>query len=180
MSSSSSAPVVINKRFKRVKKELEDYNASRSVTDGVFTLEPYCDASTGSVDLTHFSATLLGPKGTPYAGGNFLIDIKIPQNYPFKAPMFELVNFRSMFHPNFAPGPSGKLQNGEYSSNICINVLKEDWTPAFSLTTVLLAISAILADPNPKDALNIEAASLLLRNKDEFEKRARKCMLEEN
>ncbi|KAG6868397.1 hypothetical protein C0993_003633 [Termitomyces sp. T159_Od127] len=37
--------------------------------------------------------------------------------------------------------------------NICIDILKHNWSPALSLFKVMLSLSSLLTDPNPKDPL---------------------------
>ncbi|CAK0840693.1 unnamed protein product [Prorocentrum cordatum] len=37
-------------------------------------------------DLTHWKGILKGPEGTPYEGGVYTIDIKIPGDYPYNPP----------------------------------------------------------------------------------------------
>lgn len=37
-------------------------------------------------ELTEWSATIKGPVGTPYEGGEFTVDIKLPSDYPFVPP----------------------------------------------------------------------------------------------
>lgn len=49
------------------------------------------------------------------------------QNYPFKAPT---VRFESaLFHPNV-----------DVHGNICLDILKEKWSAAYSVRTILLSI----------------------------------------
>lgn len=49
-------------------------------------------------DLFHWAAVLKGAEGTAYEGGRWKIDIKIPENYPHKAPEMKFVT--SICHPN--------------------------------------------------------------------------------
>lgn len=49
-----------------------------------------------------FSATLRGPKGSPYECGIFKLSIAIPERYPFEPPQ---MLFKTMiYHPNIDPG----------------------------------------------------------------------------
>jgi ubiquitin-protein ligase len=34
--------------------------------------------------------------------------------------------------------------------NICIDILKHNWSPALSLYKVMLSLSSLLTDPNPR------------------------------
>lgn len=67
-----------------------------------------------------------------------------------------------IFHPNVGA-------NGE----ICVNVLKRDWTAELGIRHVLLTIKCLLIHPNPESALNEEAGRLLLENYEEYAARAR-------
>lgn len=44
---------------------------------------------------------------------------------------------------------------------MCLDVLKSQWTPAWTLSSALTAVQAMLSDPEPDSPLNIDAANLV-------------------
>jgi ubiquitin-conjugating enzyme E2 D/E len=137
---------------KRIQKELLDLGR-----------DPPSNCSAGPVsdsDLFHWSATLMGPADSAYQGGVFFLTIKFPTDYPFKPPK---VQFNTkIYHPNIN-------SNG----GICLDILKDQWSPALTISKVLLSICSLLTDPNPDDPLVPEIAHLFKTNKGEYEKTAR-------
>lgn len=109
--------------------------------------------------LLEWDAKLDGPKDTPYAGGVFKLALWFPETYPFKPPRAEFVT--PCYHPNVSD--RGK---------ICLNILKEEWSPMLTVASLLLCISALLSQPNADDPLNIEAADAFRNNPAEFHKTA--------
>ena len=98
-----------------------------------------------------------GPKDTPYQDGKFKLSIIMPSDYPYKPPK---IMFKTrMYHPNIANDGS-----------ICIDILKDQWSSALRLTTVLLSLSDLLANPNPNDPLVLEIANQYKKNRDNFNK----------
>eukprot|EP00887_Chlorella_sp_A99_P008004 scaffold12.g8004.t1 len=76
---------------------------------------------------------------SPYAGGVFFLDIHFPPDYPFKPPK---VVFRTrIYHCNIN-------SNGA----ICLDILKDQWSPALTISKVLLSICSLLTDANPGEA----------------------------
>lgn len=78
-------------RERRVAKELADIQNDKD-NSGV-DAQPI-DAS----NFTHLKGTFLGPPDTPYAGGNYQVDIVIPEKYPFKSPTIKFDT--KIWHPN--------------------------------------------------------------------------------
>ena len=110
---------------KRINKELKDLQKDPPTS---------CSAGPVGDDMFHWQATIMGPSDSPFAGGVFLVSIHFPPDYPFKPPK---VSFRTkVFHPNIN-------SNG----SICLDILKEQWSPALTISKVLLSICSLLTDP---------------------------------
>jgi len=91
-------------------------------------------------NIYQWHGTIVGPQCTPYVGGLFRIHIEFPREYPFKPPHLRFKT--QIYHPNIN-------SRGE----ICLDILKHEWSPALTLSDVLLSISSLLNDPNPDDPL---------------------------
>ncbi|KAF2942714.1 hypothetical protein DAI22_02g016400 [Oryza sativa Japonica Group] len=110
--------------------------------------------------MFHWQATIMGPNDSPYSGGVFLVTIHFPPDYPFKPPK---VAFKTkVFHPNIN-------SNG----NICLDILKDQWSPALTISKVLLSICSLLTDPNPDDPLVPEIAHMCKTDRLRYESTAR-------
>lgn len=129
--------------LKRIKKEcIECQN------------DPPCNCSAGPVDddLYHWTATIIGPEKTPYEGGVFQLNIYFPANYPFKPPK---INFTTkIYHCNIS-------ENG----SICLDILKDKWSPALTINKVLLSICSLFSDCNPDDPLVPDISKLYKTNR---------------
>ena len=119
-----------------------------------------CSAGPAKSDITHWKATIFGPEGTPYHGGVFNLDVKFPPDYPFKPPS---INFTTkIYHPNI-----------NSAGIICLDILKTQWSPALTVSKVLLSILSLLTDPNPNDPLVPDIAQLYKSDKGLYEEKAR-------
>ena len=122
--------------------------------------DPPENVSAGLVDndLTHWEATILGPTDTPFYGGIFKLDIKFPNQYPFKPPKARFLT--RVFHPNIS-------ESGE----ICLDLLNSNWSPALTIKKLLVSICSLLDDPNADDPLNTKAADLYKDDKASYNER---------
>ena len=125
--------------------------------------DPPSNCSAGLInnnDIFEWEATIMGPHSSPYEGGIFHMRVSFPMDYPFKPPT--CVFTTKIFHPNI-----------NTSGGICLDILKEQWSPALTMTKVLLSICSMLDDPNPADPLMPTIARLYEENREQYNQEAR-------
>jgi len=126
---------------KRLLGELKDY--AKEPHECLEELAPVGD------NLMKWTAIMKGVQGTAYERGRWLLDITVPENYPFQPPAIKFVT--PICHPNV------HLKTGD----ICLDLLKTTWSPAYTLALKLTAIHSLLTSPEPDSPLNVDAAALL-------------------
>ncbi|KAJ5805885.1 uncharacterized protein N7503_003487 [Penicillium pulvis] len=141
-------------RMRRIGKELADIHAD---TKSQITAAPVNEQE----DITHLRGSFPGPPGTPYEGGTYNIDIKIPTDYPFRPPVMKFET--KVWHPNVSS------QTGA----ICLDTLSSAWSPVLTIKSALLSLQSLLSTPEPKDPQDAEVANMLLRTPKEFDRVAR-------
>ncbi|KAI7851474.1 ubiquitin-conjugating enzyme/RWD-like protein [Circinella umbellata] len=129
---------------RRLIKELRDFDKEAASHPEILELAPESDH-----DLRQWKACLAGLPGTPYEGGVFDLSIQIPRNYPIHPPTMQFTT--KICHPNV------HFKTGE----ICLDILKTEWSPAWTLKSTVLAVSLLLSNPEPSSPLNCDAANLL-------------------
>ncbi|KXS15141.1 ubiquitin-conjugating enzyme [Gonapodya prolifera JEL478] len=136
---------------KRLQKELAEISLNPP---------PNCSAGPRGDSLFDWVATLQGPPGSPYEGGTFFLDVQFGPEYPFRAPK---VTFKTrIYHCNI-----------NMHGQICLDILKDQWSPALTISKVLLSIASLLSDPNPHDPLVGSVAAEYLNNRQAHDKRAK-------
>ena len=137
--------------LRRISKELDDLSQDPP---------PGCSAGPKKKDLYNWQGTIMGPSDSPYYGGVFFLEINFPKEYPFKAPKIYFTT--KIFHPNISS-----------KGAICLDILKDKWSPALTINKVLLSITSLLTDPNPDDPLVTDIAKLYRTNINKYNEKAR-------
>ncbi|KAM0748129.1 ubiquitin-conjugating enzyme [Meredithblackwellia eburnea MCA 4105] len=97
-------------------------------------------------NLRYFDVEITGPDSSPFEGGNFKLELFLPEEYPMAPPKVRFLT--KIYHPNI-----DKL------GRICLDILKDKWSPALQIRTVLLSVQALLSAPNPDDPLANDVAA---------------------
>lgn len=126
--------------LKRLKKEVDLYQSS---TDEYVQLK-----STGE-DVQQWQAVIRGPPDSPFQDYLFTLQIDVPPEYPLVPPNIKFLT--RIFHPNI------HFITGE----ICLDILKARWSPAWTLQAACRAIMSMLAEPVPDSPLNCDAGNIL-------------------
>lgn len=133
---------------KRIMKELKE-----------FLTDPPDRCSAGLLNEENpdiWQAIIYGPPDSPYEDEMFELSIELPANYPFAPPKVKFVT--DICHCNIKDG------------NICLDILKNEWSPALTISKVLLSILSLLDQQNPDDPLDPDAARIYKKSPEEFKK----------
>ncbi|CAG8478407.1 22011_t:CDS:10 [Cetraspora pellucida] len=106
---------------------------------------PGISATPHEENLRYFDVIIAGPSQSPFEGGVFQLELFLPEEYPMAPPKVRFIT--KIYHPNI-----DKL------GRICLDILKDKWSPALQIRTVLLSIQALLSAPNPDDPLANDVA----------------------
>ena len=137
--------------LKRIGKELKELHEDPLIM---------CTAGPSGDNILEWEGTIIGPSDSPYEGGVFFLKINFPEDYPFTPPK---IKFKTkIFHCNIS-------SNGD----ICLDILKDQWSPALTISKVLLSLCSLFTDPNPEDPLVPTIANLLKDDKEKHDHYAR-------
>uniref|UniRef100_A0A8C6QGR9 UBC core domain-containing protein n=1 Tax=Nannospalax galili TaxID=1026970 RepID=A0A8C6QGR9_NANGA len=89
---------------------------------------PVIKAEPDEGNAGYFPVVIAGPQDSPFEGGTFKLELFLPEEYPMAL------------------------------GRICLDILKDKWSPALQIDTVLLSIQALLRAPNPDDPLANDVA----------------------
>ena len=142
--------------LKRIKKELEEFNKAELE-------EGYSAGPEDDSDMFKWVATIPGPEESPYEGGVFNLSVEFPKDFPFKPPKVEFTT--KVYHPN--------VKSSGSSGTICLDILKDAWSPDITISKVLMAINNLLINPNIDRPLEEEIAKQYKEDKAAFDKTAK-------
>jgi len=139
-------------RLRRVNKEITDCKNDKTSNVQIELVEssPF-----------HLKGSFRGPDGTPYEGGHFDVDIVIPEAYPFQPVKMKFIT--KVYHPNVSSA----------SGAICLDILKDAWSPVLTLKSTLISLQSLLCSPEPNDPQDAEVAKHYMTSKQSFNDTAR-------
>ena len=111
--------------IKRLKKEYGDMQRHPSVISYA--------SPTKEEDLYNWRGHIFGADNTPFAGGIFFIDIKFPEDYPFKGPKLKFLT--KVYHPNI--NLEGTISS---SHDVFCPSCGIGWSPAMTLIEGMLGL----------------------------------------
>jgi len=142
--------MMANIAVQRIKREFKEVVKSEEVAKCAIKVELVND------NYTELKGEIAGPPDTPYEGGNFVLEIKVPETYPFNPPKVRFVT--KIWHPNIS----------SVTGAICLDILKDQWAAAMTLRTVLLSLQALLAAAEPDDPQDAVVAKQYKENYEMF------------
>jgi ubiquitin-conjugating enzyme E2 D/E len=137
--------------LKRIKKEFKDLLRDRP-TD-------FCGGPISEADMFNWQATILGPEGSPYAGGLFRLKVQFPAEYPFRPPHLQFTT--RIYHP--------KVNESGYFILPMVN----NWEPSLNIAGLLREVHSLLVDVTDDDALNSVATHFYRTDRPNFDRTAR-------
>lgn len=87
----------------------------------------------------------------------FCKDIVIPESYPFQPVKMKFIT--KVYHPNISSA----------SGAICLDILKDAWSPVLTLKSTLISLQSLLCSPEPNDPQDAEVAKHYMTSKGSFE-----------
>lgn len=141
--------------IQRIKREFKEVLKSEEINQCSIKLEIVND------NFTELKGEIAGPPDTPYEGGIFKLEIKVPETYPFNPPKVKFIT--KLWHPNIS----------SVTGAICLDILKDNWAAAMTLRTVLLSLQALLAAAEPDDPQDAVVATQYKENYQMFVQTAR-------
>ena len=103
------------------KRLMSDFKNIVQQNGTTFMASPFKD------NLRKWAAVILGPKETAWDGAALCLSMDFTEEYPTKPPTIKILT--RMFHPN--------VYN---DGSICLDILKEKWSAAYDISSVLVSI----------------------------------------
>ncbi|KAJ1619877.1 ubiquitin-conjugating enzyme/RWD-like protein [Pavlovales sp. CCMP2436] len=135
---------------------LSDLKAVRLTPPEGVSASPVSDEN-----LYVWNATIFGPDDSPWEGGVYTMRITFGEQYPDKPPRVRFCC--EMFHPNIYP-----------DGTLCMDLIQDNWSPIYSVSSILTAIRSLLTDCNCASPANPEAAHVFQTDLKGYNRRVRR------
>jgi len=147
---------------KRLLKELAEH---KNNPDSTIKIEVYdnnimhlrCIITPNEDSIYHFESD--GSKAS------YTLDIVMSNEYPFVEPKVKFMP--TIFHPNVY----------SVTGDICLDLLKDAWTPALTVVSLCLSILSLMNSPNTGDPVNAIAANLYDTDREQYKEEVIKWYL---
>ncbi|PIO66788.1 ubiquitin--protein ligase [Teladorsagia circumcincta] len=138
-----------------------DYNdiVKRKESVWKYTESAYESVEYNESNLLHWTV-LLVPDKEPYNKGAFKVNIDFPADYPFKPPKITLAT--KIYHPNI-----------DDKGQVCLPIVDpNNWKPATRTEQVMMALLALIQEPEPDHPLRADLAEEFSKDRKKFNKTA--------
>jgi ubiquitin-conjugating enzyme E2 D len=165
-----SAPMLTEQKAQAILKSPTSRTASAAMKR---ILREYADCTTspvegwrvfmGADDMSGWKAILSGLP-FPYEGGTWVLTIDFPSDYPFRPPKVRFAT--RIYHCNISTDGA-----------LCLDILKDCWSPALTVSKVLSSVNSLLYSPNPDDPLDACKAQIYREDRSRYNKEAQEWTL---
>lgn len=111
-------------------------------------------------NLNIWTSYIKGPNDSPYEKGVYELEIRFSDDYPFTPP--KIIFRTGIYHMNI-----------NSTGEICLDILKDGWSPTLRISQVLQSIRSLLNEPNPDDPLVPEIATEYRTSKENYIKKVK-------
>ncbi|OMJ81733.1 hypothetical protein SteCoe_17723 [Stentor coeruleus] len=125
----------------RLNKELADLSSNPPEN---------CTVTIVDNDISRWRVDIMGPVGTPYEGGHFVLTLTLPQQYPFKPPEAQFTT--KIYHPNVLKD----------SGEICKDMYQTGWGPVKNIRWIIELIMSFLINPAPEHSVEADISRQMI------------------
>ena len=115
-------------------------------------------------NIQHFILRINVQQGL-YKNHKFDFEFIIPDEWPIERPKVKILT--KTWHPNLSEPPEG---------GVCISILRKNYSPITTINAFVASFQYLFNQPNPRDPLNVEAATQFIQNYPAFKLKAEEYM----